>query len=57
EHSRDLYKVGLGFEEPLYNNDATDEEQARVNSKLESNDDEDDSTMEEASLLPTDDED
>ncbi|MCD9641314.1 hypothetical protein HAX54_027466 [Datura stramonium] len=34
EHSRALYRVGLGFMESLDDDDATDEEQARVNSNF-----------------------
>ncbi|MCD9638554.1 hypothetical protein HAX54_022577, partial [Datura stramonium] len=45
EHSRALCRVGPGFEEPLDDDDATEKEQARVNSDLE-----DDSEMGEATL-------
>ncbi|MCD7455254.1 hypothetical protein HAX54_027513 [Datura stramonium] len=49
-------EVGPGLEKPQ-DDDATDEEQARVDSNLESDDDEDYSEMGEATLAPTDDED
>ncbi|MCD9645449.1 hypothetical protein HAX54_034358, partial [Datura stramonium] len=39
EHLRAIRSVGLGFEEPLDDDDSTDEEQARVDSNLESDDD------------------
>ncbi|MCD9641061.1 hypothetical protein HAX54_026878 [Datura stramonium] len=57
EHSRALCRVRHGFYEPLNDDDATDEEQARVDSDLESDDDEDDSEIGEAAFTPTDDED
>ncbi|MCD9643840.1 hypothetical protein HAX54_031692 [Datura stramonium] len=56
ENSRALCKVGLEFEKPLDNDDATNLEMARVDSDLES-DDEDDSEMGETALAPTNDED
>ncbi|MCD9639185.1 hypothetical protein HAX54_023561 [Datura stramonium] len=46
-----------GFEEPFDDDDAADEEQAIVDSDLESDDDGDDSEMGEAAFSPTDDED
>ncbi|MCD7455115.1 hypothetical protein HAX54_027019 [Datura stramonium] len=55
EHSRALCRFRPGFDEPLDDDDATDKEQARVDSDLESNDDEDDSNMGEAALSLTDD--
>ncbi|MCD7458298.1 hypothetical protein HAX54_037826, partial [Datura stramonium] len=57
EHSRALCRVGPGFEEPLDDDDAMDEEQARVDSDLESDDDEDDSKIGEATFPPTKDDD
>ncbi|MCD7454179.1 hypothetical protein HAX54_023893 [Datura stramonium] len=57
EHSRALYRVGLGFKELFDDDDATDEEQARVDSNLESDDNGDDSEMGEATFALTDDED
>ncbi|MCD9640278.1 hypothetical protein HAX54_025480 [Datura stramonium] len=57
EHSRALCRVGPGFEEPLDDDVATEDEMARVDSDMESSDDnEEDSEMGEASLAPTDDE-
>ncbi|MCD7465347.1 hypothetical protein HAX54_001073 [Datura stramonium] len=49
--------VAPGFEEPFGDADATDEEQDRLDSDLESDDDGDDSEMGEATYAPTDDED
>ncbi|MCD9560239.1 hypothetical protein HAX54_018743 [Datura stramonium] len=46
EHLRSLYRVGLGFEESFDDDDATDEEQAKV----DSDDDGDDSEMEKATF-------
>ncbi|MCE0481829.1 hypothetical protein HAX54_039912 [Datura stramonium] len=46
-----------GFEEPFDDDDATDEEQVRVNSNFESDDDGDDFEMGEAIFAHTDDED
>ncbi|MCE3216263.1 hypothetical protein HAX54_005778 [Datura stramonium] len=57
EHWRALCRVGPCFEEPFNDDDATNEEQAGVNSNLESDDNGDDSEMREASFAPTDDED
>ncbi|MCD7461884.1 hypothetical protein HAX54_047337 [Datura stramonium] len=52
EHSRALCRVGPGSEEPFDDDDATDEEQARVDSDLESDgDDGDDSEMGQALFL------
>ncbi|MCD9641115.1 hypothetical protein HAX54_027032 [Datura stramonium] len=49
--------IGLGFEEPLDDDVATEDEMARVDSDIESSDDnEEDSEMREATLAPTDDE-
>ncbi|MCD7472283.1 hypothetical protein HAX54_013345 [Datura stramonium] len=56
EHSIPLYRGGPRFEEPLDDNDATYEEQTRVGSDLDSNDDGDDSKMGEAAIFPIDDE-
>ncbi|MCD9644532.1 hypothetical protein HAX54_032791, partial [Datura stramonium] len=50
EHSRALYKVGLGFEEPLDDDVATDDEMTRVDSNIESDDD-DDEDSEKGKLL------
>ncbi|MCD7473177.1 hypothetical protein HAX54_014831, partial [Datura stramonium] len=52
-----LCNVRPGFEEPLDYDDATVEEQAKVDSDCESDDNEDDYDMEEAILGPTYDED
>ncbi|MCD7467525.1 hypothetical protein HAX54_005020 [Datura stramonium] len=57
EHSKALSKVGTGCEEPLDDDDATDKEQVRVDSDLESDDKEEDSKMGEVVLAPTDNED
>ncbi|MCD7470390.1 hypothetical protein HAX54_010202 [Datura stramonium] len=57
EHSRALCRVGPGFEEPLDDDVATDEEIARVESYIESDDDDEDYEMGEAALSPTNDED
>ncbi|MCD7473202.1 hypothetical protein HAX54_014858 [Datura stramonium] len=54
-HSRVLFRVGLGFVEP-FNDDAIDEEQARVDSDLESDDDGDDAEMGEVAFASIDDE-
>ncbi|MCD9640866.1 hypothetical protein HAX54_026576, partial [Datura stramonium] len=56
ENLRALFKVGSGFDEPQDDDDATDEEQAKVDSDLESDDDEDDFEMGEVAFAPTDDE-
>ncbi|MCD7456612.1 hypothetical protein HAX54_032392 [Datura stramonium] len=56
EHSRALCRVGPELKEPLNDDDAMDEEQARVESDLESNDDENNSEIGEAALSPTGDE-
>ncbi|MCE3215058.1 hypothetical protein HAX54_000708 [Datura stramonium] len=50
-------QVGPIFEEPLGNDDVTDEEQARVDSELEFDNDGDDFEMGEAAFAPIDDED
>ncbi|MCE0481318.1 hypothetical protein HAX54_038996 [Datura stramonium] len=53
ENSRALYRVGPGFREPFDDDDATNEEQAQVDSNLESNsDDGDDSEMGKATFAP-----
>ncbi|MCD7473268.1 hypothetical protein HAX54_015046 [Datura stramonium] len=57
EYSRALCRGGPGFDEPLDDDDATDEEYTRVDSMLESDQDEDNFEMGEAALSPTDDED
>ncbi|MCD9644455.1 hypothetical protein HAX54_032671 [Datura stramonium] len=49
-------RVGSGFEEPLDNDMPTNEEMARVDSDIESNEEEEVSEMGEAALPPTDDE-
>ncbi|MCD7453474.1 hypothetical protein HAX54_021066 [Datura stramonium] len=46
-------RVGPGFEEPFDDDDATNEDQARVDSDLESDDDKDDSEIGEAAFAPT----
>ncbi|MCD7453860.1 hypothetical protein HAX54_022356 [Datura stramonium] len=57
EHSRALCKVGPGFKEPLDDDVATDDEMVRVDSDIESSDDnEEDSEIGEATLTPTGDE-
>ncbi|MCD7472096.1 hypothetical protein HAX54_013035, partial [Datura stramonium] len=49
--------VGLGYEEPLDDDVATEDEMERVDSDVESSDDdEEDSEMGEAALAPTNDE-
>ncbi|MCD9641728.1 hypothetical protein HAX54_028154 [Datura stramonium] len=50
-------RVGPGFEEPLDDDVATDEEMERVDSDIESDEEEEDSGMREAALALTDDED
>ncbi|MCD7468478.1 hypothetical protein HAX54_006725 [Datura stramonium] len=57
EHSVALCRVEPGFDELLDDDDATEEEQVRVDSNLESNNDKDNSETGEAALGPTDDED
>ncbi|MCD9646823.1 hypothetical protein HAX54_037009 [Datura stramonium] len=52
-----MERFGPRFDEPLDDVDAIDEERARVNSDLESDDDEDDSEMGEVALALIDDED
>ncbi|MCD7465725.1 hypothetical protein HAX54_001813 [Datura stramonium] len=57
EHSRSLCRVGLGFEEPIDDDMGIEDEMVRVDSDIESSDDEEhDFEMGEASLSPTDDE-
>ncbi|MCD7448788.1 hypothetical protein HAX54_046324 [Datura stramonium] len=56
EHSKDFCRVCLGFEDILDDEDTIDEEQVRVDSNLES-DDEDDSEIGEIALAPIDKED
>ncbi|MCD7450681.1 hypothetical protein HAX54_007967 [Datura stramonium] len=57
EHSRTLYSVGPGQEEPLDDDVAMEDEMTRVYSDIESSDDdEEDSEMGEAALAPTNDE-
>ncbi|MCE0481509.1 hypothetical protein HAX54_039310 [Datura stramonium] len=56
EHSRSLCRAWPGFKEPFDNDNATDEEKARVDSGLESDgDDGDYSEMRKAAYAPTDD--
>ncbi|MCD9644096.1 hypothetical protein HAX54_032074 [Datura stramonium] len=58
EHSRALFNVGLDFEELFNDDDATDDEQTRVDSDLESDgDDGEDSEIGEVAYVPTEDED
>ncbi|MCD9646558.1 hypothetical protein HAX54_036478 [Datura stramonium] len=55
EHSRALCRVGPGYEEPLDDDVVTEDQMARVDSDIESSDDDDeDSEMGEAALVPTD---
>ncbi|MCE3216513.1 hypothetical protein HAX54_006759 [Datura stramonium] len=54
EHSRALCRVGPGYEEPLDDDVSMEDEMTRVDSDLESSDDnEEDSEMGEAALAPT----
>ncbi|MCD9642812.1 hypothetical protein HAX54_029831 [Datura stramonium] len=56
EHLRALCRVGPGYEEPLDYDVAMEDEMARVDSYIESSDDnEEDFEMGEASLAPTED--
>ncbi|MCD9641829.1 hypothetical protein HAX54_028283 [Datura stramonium] len=58
EDSTAFCRVGLDFEYPFYDDDATDNEQAHVDSNLESDADEgDDSKMEKVVYAPIDDND
>ncbi|MCD7460841.1 hypothetical protein HAX54_044573, partial [Datura stramonium] len=53
EHSRALYRVGLGFEEPFNDDDPTDDEKAHIDSNLEYDADEgEDFEMGEATYAP-----
>ncbi|MCD9559646.1 hypothetical protein HAX54_017781 [Datura stramonium] len=57
EHSRALCRVWAVYEKPLYDDMSTEDEMARVDQNIESSEDnEEDSEMEEASLSPTNDE-
>ncbi|MCD7460553.1 hypothetical protein HAX54_043766 [Datura stramonium] len=58
EHSRALYRVGPGLEEPFDNDDPTNDEKARVDSNLKYDvDDGDDSEMGEVAYALIDEED
>ncbi|MCD7449318.1 hypothetical protein HAX54_051258 [Datura stramonium] len=58
EHSRALCRAGPGYEEPLDDDVAKEDEMTRIDSDIESSDDnEEDSEMERASLAPINDED
>lgn len=57
EHSIALCRVGPGFEEPLDDDLATEDEMARVDSDIESDAEEEDSEMWEAACAPTNDKD
>ncbi|MCE3215202.1 hypothetical protein HAX54_001248, partial [Datura stramonium] len=58
KHARDMCKFGLGFEDPLDDDDPTDDEQGYDNSDLESDTNEgEDSEMGNVTYASTDDED
>ncbi|MCE3049642.1 hypothetical protein HAX54_045457, partial [Datura stramonium] len=57
ERSKALFRVVSEFQEPFDEDDSLDEEQARVEFDLESNDNGDDYEMGKDSFTPTDDED